>query len=67
MRGGDPALELRKERYGDRDGAVELRGVRRQYGRGASAMHALRGTDLALPRGGTVGLGGKPCSSRSSR
>ncbi|MEU9960485.1 hypothetical protein [Streptomyces sp. NPDC050982] len=28
--------------------AVELRGVRRQYGRGASAVHALRRIDLGL-------------------
>jgi putative ABC transport system ATP-binding protein len=29
--------------------AVELRAVRRRYGRGTSAVHALRGIDLALP------------------
>ncbi|MFI6862255.1 ABC transporter ATP-binding protein, partial [Streptomyces sp. NPDC050421] len=37
-----------------RDGfgpAVELRGVRRQYGRGPGAVHALAGVDLALQRG----------------
>src|SRR5688500_16931936 len=31
--------------------AVELRGVRRRYGRGAGAVHALAGVDLGLPRG----------------
>ncbi|MFI6858640.1 ABC transporter ATP-binding protein, partial [Streptomyces sp. NPDC050421] len=31
--------------------SVELRGVRRQYGRGPGAVHALAGVDLALQRG----------------
>ncbi|WP_327414021.1 ABC transporter ATP-binding protein [Streptomyces sp. NBC_01233] len=33
------------------DPAVELRGVRRAYGRGATTVHVLRGIDLSLPRG----------------
>ena len=56
--------------------AVELRGVRRQYGRGAGSVHALAGVDLALARGtftavmGPSGSGkstSRPSPGRSSR
>ncbi|MFE0685724.1 ABC transporter ATP-binding protein [Streptomyces sp. NPDC058961] len=44
------------------DWAVELRDVRRQYGRGATAVHALRGIDVALPRGSfTAVMGPSGC------
>ncbi|MDQ0952510.1 putative ABC transport system ATP-binding protein [Streptomyces phaeochromogenes] len=48
------------------DWAVELRGVRRQYGRGASAVHALRGIDLALPRGSFTAVMGPSGSGKST-
>ncbi|QMU71444.1 ABC transporter ATP-binding protein [Streptacidiphilus sp. P02-A3a] len=46
--------------------AVELRAVRRQYGRGQSAVHALRGIDLALPRGSFTAVMGPSGSGKST-
>ncbi|MFZ3470174.1 ABC transporter ATP-binding protein [Streptomyces sp. 4.24] len=46
--------------------AVELRGVRRQYGRGSAAVHALRGIDLALPRGTFTAVMGPSGSGKST-
>jgi putative ABC transport system ATP-binding protein len=46
--------------------AVELRGVRRTYGRGDSAVHALRGIDMALPRGTFTALMGPSGSGKST-
>ncbi|OKI04659.1 ABC transporter ATP-binding protein [Streptomyces sp. CB02923] len=46
--------------------AVELRGVRRQYGRGAGAVHALRGIDLTLPRGTFTAVMGPSGSGKST-
>src|SRR2546430_516319 len=37
--------------------AVEMHGVRRTYGRGDSAVHALRGIDMARPRPGQLSGG----------
>jgi putative ABC transport system ATP-binding protein len=54
------------ERHGSSDTAVELRGVRRQYGRGASAVHALRGIDLALPRATFTAVMGPSGSGKST-
>ncbi|MFI9624725.1 ABC transporter ATP-binding protein [Streptomyces sp. NPDC052042] len=48
------------------DFAVELRGVRRQYGRGNTAVHALRGIDLALPRAGFTAVMGPSGSGKST-
>ncbi|MFI2235353.1 ABC transporter ATP-binding protein [Streptomyces chrestomyceticus] len=62
------------QRDEDRDGrrrgsgtrAVELRGVRRQYGAGAGAVHALRGIDLDLPHGGFTAVTGPAGSGKST-
>ncbi|WP_189542088.1 ABC transporter ATP-binding protein [Streptomyces gelaticus] len=51
---------------GPSDLAVELRGVRRQYGRGGSAVHALRGIDLALPRSTFTAVMGPSGSGKST-
>ncbi|TLS42418.1 ABC transporter ATP-binding protein [Streptomyces montanus] len=48
------------------DWAVELRGVRRQYGRGGSAVHALRGVDLTLARGSFTAVMGPSGSGKST-
>ncbi|WP_329137379.1 ABC transporter ATP-binding protein [Streptomyces sp. NBC_00670] len=46
--------------------AVELRDVRRQYGRGAGAVHALAGIDLGLPRGTFTAVMGPSGSGKST-
>ncbi|MFD7661383.1 ABC transporter ATP-binding protein [Streptomyces sp. NPDC059788] len=62
----------RRDQHGDGRGqeggghAVELRGVRRQYGRGAGAVHALRGIDLDLPHGTFTAVMGPSGSGKST-
>ncbi|WP_407286563.1 ABC transporter ATP-binding protein [Streptomyces sp. BP-8] len=46
--------------------AVELRGVRRQYGRGSGAVQALRGIDLSLPDGSFTAVMGPSGSGKST-
>ncbi|BCJ50456.1 ABC transporter ATP-binding protein [Actinoplanes sp. NBRC 14428] len=46
--------------------AVELRDVRRRYGRGAGTVHALAGLDLALPRGTFTAVMGPSGSGKST-
>ncbi|WP_329385569.1 ABC transporter ATP-binding protein [Streptomyces sp. NBC_01351] len=50
----------------DDTAAVELRGVRREYGRGATTVHALRGIDLRLPRGSFTAVMGPSGSGKST-
>ncbi|MGW0902460.1 ABC transporter ATP-binding protein [Streptomyces sp. NPDC002853] len=48
------------------DRAVELHGVRRRYGRGSGAVHALSGIDLALERGSFTAVMGPSGSGKST-
>lgn len=48
------------------DWAVELHGVRKRYGRGGSAVHALRGIDLTLSRGSFTAVMGPSGSGKST-
>ncbi|MFE7564007.1 ABC transporter ATP-binding protein [Kitasatospora sp. NPDC057500] len=46
--------------------AIELRGVRRSYGRGGETVHALRGIDLALGHGTFTAVMGPSGSGKST-
>ncbi|WP_406150785.1 ABC transporter ATP-binding protein [Streptomyces sp. NBC_01012] len=62
-----PGVEYRPEVPAATPGlAVELRDVRRQYGRGAGTVHALAGVDLALPRGTFTAVMGPSGSGKST-
>lgn len=52
--------------FGGMDYAVELMDVRRRYGSGSRAVEALRGIDLALPRGGFTAVMGPSGSGKST-
>jgi putative ABC transport system ATP-binding protein len=51
---------------GDTGLAVELRGVRRRYGRGTGTVHALAGIELALPRATFTAVMGPSGSGKST-
>ncbi|MFI0452718.1 ABC transporter ATP-binding protein [Actinomadura sp. 6N118] len=46
--------------------AIELHGVRRTYGRGGSAVHALRGIDMRIPKGSFLAVMGPSGSGKST-
>ncbi|MFD5908031.1 ABC transporter ATP-binding protein [Streptomyces massasporeus] len=48
------------------DWAVELHGVRKRYGRGGTAVHALRGIDLTLRHGSCTAVMGPSGSGKST-
>ncbi|MEU9626940.1 ABC transporter ATP-binding protein [Streptomyces luteogriseus] len=48
------------------DWAVELHGVRKRYGRGSTAVHALRGIDLTLRHGSCTAVMGPSGSGKST-
>ncbi|WP_329578758.1 ABC transporter ATP-binding protein [Kitasatospora sp. NBC_01250] len=54
------------QRPADSPFAVEMRGVRRVYGRGDQAVQALRGVDLALPHGTFTAVMGPSGSGKST-
>ncbi|MFD5515403.1 ABC transporter ATP-binding protein [Streptomyces sp. NPDC127066] len=56
----------RPESPGTPGPAVELSGVRRQYGRGKGAVHALGGVDLVLSRGTFTAVMGPSGSGKST-
>lgn len=67
LRGGERRrAEERMEPEGTPGLAVELRGVRREYGRGSRTVHALAGVDLALPRGTFTAVMGPSGSGKST-
>ncbi|MFF7366155.1 ABC transporter ATP-binding protein [Streptomyces tricolor] len=66
LRGKRREADERPEDRGASGLAVELRGVRREYGRGAGAVHALAGIDLALPRGTFTAVMGPSGSGKST-
>ncbi|WP_407839179.1 ABC transporter ATP-binding protein [Streptomyces sp. DSM 116496] len=63
---GQPAHPAHPEAAHDAAPAVELRSVRRQYGRGSATVHALRGIDLTLPRGSFTAVMGPSGSGKST-
>ncbi|WP_371529174.1 ABC transporter ATP-binding protein [Streptomyces sp. NBC_01283] len=63
---GGPVPPMPGEAPRRSDWAVELRGVRRRYGRGSGAVHALSGIDLALERGSFTAVMGPSGSGKST-
>ncbi|GAA2204947.1 MULTISPECIES: ABC transporter ATP-binding protein [Streptomyces] len=66
LRGKRREADERPEDQGTSGLAVELRGVRREYGRGAGVVHALAGIDLALPHGTFTAVMGPSGSGKST-
>nr|WSW66687.1 ABC transporter ATP-binding protein [Streptomyces sp. NBC_00995] len=66
LRRGRQRTDARAEAPGTPGLAVELRDVRRQYGRGAGTVHALAGVDLALPPGTFTAVMGPSGSGKST-
>ncbi|WP_409057705.1 ABC transporter ATP-binding protein [Streptomyces sp. SYP-A7185] len=64
--GGEPVSSAETGAPRGADWAVEMRGVRRRYGRGAGAVHALSGIDLALERGSFTAVMGPSGSGKST-
>ena len=54
------------DRTGGRVVAAGARGLTKTHGRGATAVHALRGVDLALPRGAFTAITGPSGSGKST-
>lgn len=63
---GGPVPPMPGEAPRGADWAVELHGVRRKYGKGSGAVHALSGIDLALERGSFTAVMGPSGSGKST-
>ncbi|WP_435862824.1 hypothetical protein [Streptomyces phaeochromogenes] len=65
--GGEDGDAVRSTTGPPGDCAVEVRGVRRQFGRGASAAHALRGSFTAeTGPSGSAGPAGEPAGASAA-
>ncbi|MFI6686284.1 ABC transporter ATP-binding protein [Streptomyces sp. NPDC050485] len=65
MAGRRDRMDTERDR-GGQPPAIELRAVARSYGRGATAVQALRGVDLALARGSFTAVMGPSGSGKST-
>ncbi|MFF9348207.1 ABC transporter ATP-binding protein [Streptomyces sp. NPDC014734] len=62
----DPVLGGGRGAWADGRAAVTLRDVHRRYGRGSTAVHALRGVSVALPKGSFTAVMGPSGSGKST-